>query len=60
MKHNKVKHNKAMVLGACAVAVCAALGNAWAQDDRKYVGGLAYGAIYGAPRHVGVSLAYAL
>jgi outer-membrane receptor for ferric coprogen and ferric-rhodotorulic acid len=28
--------------------------------DRKYVHGLAYGAIYGAPRHYGVSLAYAL
>jgi outer-membrane receptor for ferric coprogen and ferric-rhodotorulic acid len=28
--------------------------------DKKYVGGLAYGAIYGAPRNVGVSLAYAL
>jgi len=28
--------------------------------DRKYVGGLAYGAIYGAPRHASVTLDYKL
>ena len=28
--------------------------------DKKYIGGLAYGAIYGAPRNVGVTLGYKL
>jgi hypothetical protein len=51
-----MKLNKAKALGASAAAVCAALGNAWAQDNSKYVGGLAYG----APRNVGLSLAHRL
>jgi len=28
--------------------------------DKKYIGGLAYGAIYGAPRNVAVTLDYKL